>query len=126
MADRRRVLIVDDSATECSVIDKILRSCGFGEIEALHDGEAALERMRAARFDIVICDWEMAAMSGSDMLNRARQLASARNTQFILMSAKKDMDWIVAAKKAGAGGLIAKPFTADTLKHKIDQLTLVH
>lgn len=126
MADKRRVLIVDDSAKVCGVIEKILRSCGFVEIEALQHGEAALDRMRTAPFDIVICDWEMAPVSGIDVLNKARDEAKARDTHFILMSAKKNMSWILAARKAGADGLITKPFTADMLKQKIAQLTLAH
>ena len=126
MADRRRVLIVDDSTTVCSVVERILRSCGFSEIEALQQGQAALDRLQAAHFDIVICDWEMSPMSGIDVLNKVRHEASTRDTHFILMSAKRDMEWILEAKKAGADGLITKPFTPDTLKQKISQLSAPH
>ncbi len=126
MAETRRVLIVDDSKTVCSVIEKILHSCGFDEIEAVQNGQAALDRLHATHFDIIICDWEMSPMSGIDVLNKVRQQDNIRNTYFILMSAKRDMEWILAAKKAGADGLITKPFTPDTLKQKISQLGAVH
>jgi len=126
MAEKRRVLIVDDSTTVCSVIDKILRSCAFEEIEAVQNGQAALDRLKVAHFDIVICDWEMAPMSGIEVLNRVRHDDAIKHTHFILMSAKKDMEWILAAKKAGADGLITKPFTPDTLKQKITQLGALH
>jgi two-component system chemotaxis response regulator CheY len=126
MAETRRVLIVDDSMTVCSLIEKILRSCEFAEIEAVQNGQAALDRLQAAHFDIVICDWEMAPMSGIEVLNKVRQRDNIKNTYFILMSAKRDMDWILAAKKAGADGLITKPFTPETLKQKISQLGATH
>jgi two-component system chemotaxis response regulator CheY len=118
-------MIVDDSATVCGVIERILRSCGFVEIEALHHGQAALDRMQAVPFDIVICDWETASVSGIDVL-KARHEANSKDTHFILMSAKKDMEWVLAARKAGADGLITKPFTAAMLRQKIDQLSLAH
>jgi CheY-like chemotaxis protein len=54
------------------------------------------------------------------------QRDNIKNTYFILMSAKRDMDWILAAKKAGADGLITKPFTPETLKQKISQLVATH
>jgi len=126
MAEKRRVLIVDDSKTVCSVIEKILHSCGFAEIEAVQYGQEALDRLRAAHFDIIICDWEMSPMSGIDVLNKVRAETSVKHTHFILMSAKRDMDWILAAKRAGADGLITKPFTPDTLKQKISQLGAFH
>jgi CheY-like chemotaxis protein len=58
--------------------------------------------------------------------NKVRREASIRDTHFILMSAKRDMEWILEAKKAGADGLITKPFTHDTLKQKISQLNAPH
>jgi CheY-like chemotaxis protein len=65
MAERRRILIVDDSMTVCSLIEKILRSCDFAEIEAVQHGQAALDRLQATHFDIVICDCEMAPIVAS-------------------------------------------------------------
>jgi DNA-binding response OmpR family regulator len=55
-----------------------------------------------------------------------RQQENIKNTYFILMSAKRDMDWILAAKKARADGLITKPFTPEMLKQKISQLGATH
>lgn len=126
MADMRRVLVVDDSATVCGVVDKILRNCGFVEIETLQHGRAALDRLQAAAFDLVICDLEMAPMSGIDLLREVRRKGSAKKTHFILMSAMRDMDWILAAKKAGADCLISKPFTAAMLMQKISQMGARH
>jgi CheY-like chemotaxis protein len=55
-----------------------------------------------------------------------RQDDAIKHTRFILMSAKRDMDWIMAAKRAGADGLITKPFTPDALKQKLSQLGAIH
>lgn len=122
MADTRRVLVVDDSTAVGSVVEKILRSCGFDQIEVLRDGKAALDRVKDSAFEIIICDWEMEPMSGVDVLTEVRRDPKSKNTPFILMSAKKEPRWIVAAKKAGADCMISKPFDAEMLKTKINQL----
>jgi two-component system chemotaxis response regulator CheY len=122
MAERRRVLLVDDSTTVCTVVEKILRECGFEQIEVVQDGNAALDCMQKSAFEIILCDWEMAPISGVDVLNEVRRNPEAKKTSFILMSARKEPQWILAAKKAGADCMITKPFSAAMLKTKIDQL----
>jgi two-component system, chemotaxis family, chemotaxis protein CheY len=122
MAEKRRVLLVDDSTTVCTVVEKILRECGFEQIEVVQDGNAALACMKNSEFEIILCDWEMTPMSGVDVLKEVRQDPEVKDTPFILMSAKKEPQWIVAAKKAGADCMITKPFSAATLKDKINQL----
>ena len=121
MTERRRVLLVDDSATVCTVVEKILRECGFEQIEVVQDGNAALECMQKSPFEIILCDWEMSPMSGVDVLKEVRN-SEAKDTSFILMSARKEPRWILAAKKAGADCMITKPFSASMLKDKINQL----
>jgi two-component system, chemotaxis family, chemotaxis protein CheY len=122
MTDARRVLLVDDSTTTCVVVAKLLRECGFENIEVVHDGQAALGCMRDSKFEIILCDWEMAPMSGVDVLNEIRRNTETKRPSFILMSAKKELEWILAAKKAGADSMITKPFNAKVLKAKISQL----
>ena len=123
MAYERRVLIVDDSTTVCKVIDGILRNCGFSKIEAAHDGQTALEMLKPGAFNLVISDWEMSPMSGLDLLRAIRSEPKTKNIPFILMSAQREMSWILGAKKAGASSVITKPFTAATLAQKIREAT---
>lgn len=122
MAERRRVLLVDDSTTVCAVVEKLLRECGFEQIEVAHDGPAALECLQKDAFEIILCDWEMSPMSGVEVLQHLRRDPEARETSFILMSGRKELNWILAAKKAGADCMITKPFSAEMLKQKIGQL----
>jgi two-component system chemotaxis response regulator CheY len=122
MADIRRVLIVDDSATVCHLVQGLLRNCGFEQIDIVQDGKAALDCMQRSAFDIIICDWEMEPMSGIEVLKEVRRDPCTRATPFILMSAKKELSWVLEAKKAGADCLITKPFDAGILKMKIAQL----
>jgi two-component system chemotaxis response regulator CheY len=122
MGDSRRVLIVDDSATVCRIVESLLRQCGFEQIEVAHDGKTALDRLAASPFEIIICDWEMQPLSGLEVLHQVRRSRKTNGIPFILMSAKKDPHWISEATQAGADCLIAKPFDAATLRSKIAQV----
>ena len=117
-----RILVVDDSKAVCTVVDKILRQCGFHEIEHVQSGANALQRLAAAKFDMIICDWEMEGMSGLDVLAHVRFRADTREIPFILMSAKKDPHWISEAKRLGANCMLSKPFNAQSLRDKIVQV----
>jgi two-component system chemotaxis response regulator CheY len=122
MADARRVLVVDDSIVVCKLVEKILRSCGFEHVELAQDGELALEYLEKTIFDFIICDWEMQPMSGIDILNEVRLDRQFKKTRFILMSAKREPHWVLAAKKAGADAIIPKPFDPEMLMQKINQI----
>jgi two-component system chemotaxis response regulator CheY len=126
MADSRRILLVDDSATVCRMVDILLRKCGFEHIDAVNNGPAALERLRTTPYDIIFCDWEMEPMNGLSVLHRVRRSPETATIPFILMSAKKEPHWVLQATQAGANCLISKPFDADTLRAKIGQLAPAH
>jgi two-component system, chemotaxis family, chemotaxis protein CheY len=124
MRDRPDVLVVDASIAVCRTVAKLLRQCGVLNVELVQSGAEALQRLAAAKFDAVICDCEMAPMSGLDLLAHARGRAGLRDTPLILMSANKDPRWIAQASRLGANGVIAKPFDAATLQQKMRLLGL--
>lgn len=125
MPDNRRILIVDDSMTVCRMVDSLLRKCGFDTIDIVNDGRTALERLRAAAYSLILCDWEMEPMNGLEVLYQVRRMQDTRDIPFILMSAKREPHWVVDAAQAGASCLLVKPFDAATLKAKISQIGTV-
>jgi two-component system chemotaxis response regulator CheY len=120
--DVRRVLLVDDSAVVCRMVETLLRTIGFEQIEVAHDGSPAPERLQASRFEIISCDWEMEPINGLEVLRQVRGRQETKSVPLVLMSARKDPQWVSAAMEAGADCLIAKPFGAATLKAKIHQI----
>ena len=125
MADTRRILLVDDSETVCRMVDMLLRKCGFEQIDAVHDGRAAIERLKATPYALILCDWEMEPLSGLEVLSQVRRDSATRNIPFILMSAKKEPHWVLQATQSGADCLLVKPFDAGTLRAKIAQVGAV-
>jgi two-component system chemotaxis response regulator CheY len=123
MRDPRRILVVDDSAAVCKMVDMLLRKCGFEQIDIVHDGPAALELLRSTPYELILCDWEMEPMNGLDVLYQLRRNQDTRAIPFILMSAKKEPHWVLQATQAGADCLLAKPFDVATLRAKIGQIS---
>jgi two-component system, chemotaxis family, chemotaxis protein CheY len=58
------VLVVDDYSTMVRIIRNLLRQVGFSDVDDANDGAAALAKMRAKRYGLVISDWNMKPMSG--------------------------------------------------------------
>ena len=75
--------------------------------------------MRAGNFGLVISDWNMAPMTGLDLLKEVRADARLKNTPFIMITAESKTENVVAAKQAGVSNYIVKPFNAETLREKI-------
>ena len=53
------VLVVDDYSTMVRIIRNLLRQVGFSDVDDANDGAAALAKMRAKRYGLVISDWNM-------------------------------------------------------------------
>ncbi len=82
--------------------------------EAVHSAEDALERLREAEFDLVLCDVVLPAMSGLELLRHARQHWPL--TKVALMSGYGTIDSAVEAMRSGACDYLAKPFANDQLR----------
>ena len=114
-----RVLIVDDYKTMLRIIRNLLGELGFKYIDVATDGSAALESLRAKKYDLVISDWNMEPMSGLDLLREVRADEQLKPLPFIMVTAESKTENVVAAKKAGVNNYIVKPFNAATLRSKV-------
>ena len=114
------VLVVDDYSTMIRIIRNLLKQLGFENIDDASDGSAALNKMRGKKYGLVISDWNMEPMSGIELLQRVRDEEKLSETPFIMVTAESKTENVIAAKKAGVNNYIVKPFTAQTLKTKIE------
>ena len=114
------VLVVDDYSTMVRIIRNLLRQVGFSDVDDANDGAAALAKMRAKHYGLVISDWNMEPMSGYELLLQVRADSALGETPFIMVTAESKTDNVIAARKAGANNYIVKPFNAQTLKTKIE------
>ena len=115
-----RVLIVDDYKTMLRIIRNLLKQLEFENVEEATDGQEALSKLRAGSFGLVISDWNMAPMTGLDLLKEVRADGRLKALPFIMITDESKTENVVAAKAAGVSNYIVKPFNAETLKHKIE------
>jgi two-component system chemotaxis response regulator CheY len=116
------VLIVDDYKTMLRIIRNLLKQIDFNNVEEACDGTDALVKLRAGNFGLVISDWNMAPMTGLELLQEVRQDPRLKNLPFIMITAESKTENVVAAKQAGVSNYIVKPFNAETLRGKIEKV----
>lgn len=114
------VLVVDDYNAMTRIIRNLLKQIGFQDIDSAANGGDALDKMHGKRYGLVISDWNMAPMTGYELLKEVRQDPGLARTPFIMVTAESKTENVIAAKKAGVSNYIVKPFNAQTLQSKIE------
>jgi two-component system chemotaxis response regulator CheY len=123
MADENmKILVADDFSTMRRIIRNILKQLGFKNVEEVEDGAVALERLLQEDFDFVITDWNMPKMTGLDLLKAIRANEKLKDIKVLLVTAESDKENIIQAAQAGVNDYVVKPFTADVLQTKIDNI----
>ena len=116
-----RVLVVDDSKMARSVIRKVLGEIGYSFVAEAADGVEAMEKLRGSAFDLVLTDWEMPRMDGIELV-RAIRKSPDLDVPVLMVSGEGYVTRFVEVIRAGAQGYIRKPFKADKVQRKIDEV----
>ena len=117
-----KILIVDDFSTMRRIIKNLLRDLGFNNTDEADDGNTALPKLQSGKFDFLVTDWNMPGMQGIDLLKAVRADPNLASLPVLMVTAEAKKEQIVAAAQAGVNGYVVKPFTAATLKEKIDKI----
>ena len=117
-----KILTVDDFSTMRRIIKNMLRQLGYTNIVEAADGSEALSLLQREKVDFVISDWNMPNMSGLDLLKAIRADDNLKPLPVLLVTAEALKENVVEALKAGVNNYVIKPFTAETLKEKIDAI----
>ena len=129
-----RVLVVDDQPEACQMLAGLLRTLGVGAahddqsgcVEVADDGTTALTMVEQAMnvgtpFDVVLLDWVLPDMDGSEVLHRLRQCDAA--LRVVVMSAYDWDNLHVNALQAGASSFLSKPILPSALRSLLARLT---
>ena len=117
-----KVLIVDDQKSVRQVTRMTLEEIGVRHIHEAEDGVKAMDTASLQPLDLIISDYNMPEMDGLGLLRAVRGHAAARRVPFILVTGRGDKELVTKAAQAGANNYVVKPFTADILKQKIEQV----
>ncbi|MAB20826.1 chemotaxis response regulator CheY [Idiomarina loihiensis] len=122
MDKNMKILVVDDFSTMRRIIKNLLRDLGFTNIQEADDGNTALPMLQNGDFDFVVTDWNMPGMQGIDLLKEIRKDDNLAHLPVLMVTAEAKREQIIMAAQAGVNGYIVKPFTAVTLKEKLDKI----
>ncbi|NHA13350.1 chemotaxis response regulator CheY [Thioalkalivibrio sp. XN279] len=117
-----RILVVDDFSTMRRIIRNLLRELGYQNIQEADDGQTAWPMLQGGGFDFLVTDWNMPGMPGIELLKAVRADAKLQSLPVLMVTAEAKREQIVEAAQAGVNGYIVKPFTAETLREKLDRI----
>ncbi|MGR9051507.1 MAG: chemotaxis response regulator CheY [Gammaproteobacteria bacterium] len=117
-----KILIVDDFSTMRRIIKNLLRDLGFTNTVEADDGKTAMPILKAGGVDFLVTDWNMPGMTGLDLLKAVRADPKLAKLPVLMVTAEAKRDQIIMAAQAGVNGYVIKPFTAATLKEKIEKI----
>ncbi|MFB3922204.1 MAG: HD domain-containing phosphohydrolase [Terriglobia bacterium] len=109
---RERILIVDDEAAICTLLEERLRQQGFMTRSTL-SGEQALDFIAREPVDVIISDLRMPGMSGLELLDNVQ--AKSPHPAFLVATGVEDLRTGVEAMKKGAADYLLKPIQMDAL-----------
>lgn len=117
-----KILVVDDFSTMRRIIKNLLQELGFGNIQEADDGATALPMLKSGQFDFVVTDWNMPGMTGIALLKAIRAEPALKALPVLMVTAENTREQIIEAAQNGVNGYIVKPFTAVTLKEKLEKI----
>ena len=122
MSKDMKFLVVDDFSTMRRIIKNLLHDLGYPHVTEADDGKTALPMLKNGNFDFLLTDWNMPGMPGLDLIKAVRADAKLAKMPVLMLTAEAKREQIIEAAQAGVNGYVIKPFTAETLKEKLDKI----
>jgi len=119
---KEKILIVDDFATMRRIVKNLLKQLGYENITEAEDGEQAYAKLKGGGFKFVVSDWNMPNLDGLGLVQKVRSDPELKAMPFLMVTAEAEKEKVIEAIKAGVSNYIVKPFTAETLKEKMDKI----
>jgi signal transduction histidine kinase len=114
------VLVVEDHPEMNRFIQQVLSP--HCRIECAFDGHEGLEKALAIGPDLILTDAMMPELSGDGLVKAIRRQSGLDRVPIVLLTAKADQEFKVAALRAGASDVMTKPFVADELRARVENL----
>ncbi len=126
----RLILVVDDSSTVRTLVEKGLKEVGFEVVKA-ENGRVALNVLKTVRPDLILSDIDMPEMNGEEFCQSVHTDPTLATIPFVVMSANNDRPIMRRMLQLGADAYLVKPFNVDQLvitveKLLSDKLLLLH
>lgn len=114
----QNILVVDDSRSQRLVLAAGLRSVGYSVLQAA-SGAEALELCAKIDVDLILSDWMMPEMNGTDLCRALRAAHPDRYIYFILLTSRSDKGAVAEGLEVGADDFLSKPVDTAELRARI-------
>ncbi|MGE0810640.1 MAG: response regulator [Immundisolibacter sp.] len=120
-----QALVIDDSRVMRKLLGGMLGQFGF-EVAEAGNGVEGLQRLGAGPLpNVALVDWNMPEMDGVEMIRAVRGRRDWDQLRVLMVSSETSPGQVAQALAAGADEYLMKPFTADSLRAKLEMLGLV-
>ncbi len=115
---KKQIIVVEDERDMAELVVMRLRREGY-LVEAVHDGLAALERIRACPPDLVLLDVMLPGMVGTQVARELRSDPRTAHVPIVMLTAKSEESDIVVGLQFGADDYVTKPFSMSVLAARV-------
>lgn len=115
-----KILLEEDEDQLSRVLTAAMQHEGY-EVDAVYDGQAAVEHSKQAAYDVMILDIMMPVKTGIEALKEIRQ--SGNKTHIIMLTAMSEIDDRVTGLDAGADDYLTKPFSLKELLARLRSMS---
>ncbi|HEX5344906.1 MAG TPA: ATP-binding protein [Duganella sp.] len=117
---RRRILVADDNADGCTLLESLLKPLGF-EVAVVGDGAQALAMVDVWQPDLVFMDWRMPALDGLSATRQIRANRDGPQPRIVMLTASAFAEEREEALNAGADEFMRKPVEQEQLYAVLEQ-----
>ncbi len=119
MADKSRVLVVDDEEALRTVLSTELKGEGY-EVDTASDGDEAISIVQNKKFDLLLLDIKMPKVDGFEVLKFVKKSFPA--IKVIMLTGFADLKNAIESKKLGAEDFVSKPYDLVDLLTTIERV----
>lgn len=115
----KKALVADDSSTMRKIIIRSLQAVGVASAVEAADGDEAVHLFADGDFDLVLTDWNMPGKTGLELVQAIR--AQDDTVPIIMVTTEAEKGRVRQAIQAGVSDYLVKPFTAESLREKLQK-----
>jgi len=119
MADKSRILVVDDEEALRTVLSSELTSEGY-DVRSAGDGDEAIAILAKEPFRLILLDIKMPRMNGFEVLRHVKK--HYPSTRVVMLTAFADLKNAIESKKLGAEDFVSKPYDLVDLLTTIERV----
>ncbi|TAL24467.1 MAG: response regulator [Nitrospirae bacterium] len=106
----KNILVIDDEADLVELVSYNLTKEGFS-VDSAYDGEGALKKIRAKKYDLVVLDLMLPGLNGMELCRIIKNDPNTASLPIIMLTAKGEEVDKVLGLEMGADDYITKPFS---------------